>query len=87
MTSPVFLAFADIHAAKLVEEIGIYEFLPRWWLLSDVAKWACSDLPLLCDVIFKVIADSKPFQDDMERAAIFLNYAPAGTSTRNMLHW
>lgn len=23
----------------------------------------------------------------MDRVAVFLNYAPAGTSTKNMLHW
>ena len=87
MTSPVFLALAYTHAATLIEGIGINELLPRWWLLSDTAEWACSLLPWFCDIIFKAIADEKPIQDSMERAAVFLNYAPAGTSTKNIRHW
>lgn len=87
MTSPIFLALAYTHAATIIKGIGINEFLPRWWLLSDAGEWACSTLPFLCDLIFKAIADEKPIQDDMERASVFLNYAPAGTSSKNMLHW
>jgi len=54
-------------------------------LLNNFSQKICNIIPILCNKIVQLIADSKMDDDDPERFLVFISHYPAGTSLKSLL--
>jgi len=78
---------ADLDAAVILELFGVEAFLPSTALMEFLDATLCEIAPIACaNVIFFLCGhDSKNLNDS--RLPEYMDYTPAGTSVRNMMHW
>lgn len=78
---------AKLHLEVALKFLGVYEILPRIWLVSETAEWICGDFKMLCEDVLWLLFDAIPGVDDTDRTAVSYAYYPAGTSLKNLEHW
>ncbi|CAB3398338.1 unnamed protein product [Caenorhabditis bovis] len=65
---------------------GSGEFLAKNWI--SMGKYLCATfISKLCDSFIFVIAGPESSQWNSTRVPVYVSQAPAGTSTKNILHW
>ncbi|KAF7623626.1 Metalloendopeptidase [Meloidogyne graminicola] len=77
------------HLEVLIRFFGSREFLPHNWASEIFAKMICGqkwENPL-CDNILFLIGGPESSQFNQTRLMIYLTHEPAGTSTKNIVHW
>jgi lysosomal acid lipase/cholesteryl ester hydrolase len=69
--------------------LGAGEFLPNNWFVKLIADDVCSDTAIegLCDNIMFLMTGPESSQLNVTRTPVYLAHVPAGTSTKNILHW
>jgi len=67
---------------------GDCEFVPSDWIISELAEYICAGYwGTYCDYFVMLIMGTDSNQLSKERTAIYLSHIPAGTSTKNFVHW
>lgn len=85
-TSLLLRVLSDLDAQIVLEVLGIRDFLPDGSILQELAPTVCEALPWACDdILFLIMGASKNLNST--RLPVYLSEFPAGTSTRNMIHW
>jgi len=88
MTSPLLRLLAkDFWIVKFLNDLHIYEFLPRLNVISRSGTVLCSILEFVCDNILKYVMDADPEADNMDRIPVYLYHEPNGASTMDMNHF
>jgi lysosomal acid lipase/cholesteryl ester hydrolase len=69
--------------------LGAGEFLPNNWFVKLIADDVCSNKAIegLCDNIMFLMTGPESSQLNVTRTPVYLAHVPAGTSTKNILHW
>eukprot|EP00210_Caulerpa_lentillifera_P002485 g2382.t1 len=87
MTSPILRGLAHTNVEKLLNILGLYEFLPTQELLHILGGTFCKDYSFACENGLAAFAGYNPDNIDPEKWETFLKYTPAGTSVKLMVHW
>lgn len=66
--------------------LGIYEVLNLSGKVKDLFSLFCDNLPDVCSLLVKLLADQHPDYDNKERYGVFFNHYPCGTSTDLVIH-
>jgi len=86
----------DVLAHYLYEEVKIFydifgdgEFAPTGDLFTLIAEYVCENLPgaKFCDNLMMLIMGVDSNQLNITRTPVYMSHIPAGTSTKNVLHW
>lgn len=73
---------------KLIKILGIHDFIPSNWLIDALAALVCPiDKAVICRNVIFLIAGYDLANLDEARVPIYVAHTPAGTSTRNIIHW
>merc|ERR1711892_145178 len=92
MISPVFSVmshFAD-DIQWILENLGLYEFLPSNWLIEWMATAACGEdtaSQAICRNIMFLVCGYNQNEMNNTDLPYILGHTPAGTSTLNMIHY
>uniref|UniRef100_A0AC34R737 Lipase n=1 Tax=Panagrolaimus sp. JU765 TaxID=591449 RepID=A0AC34R737_9BILA len=75
---------------KIIEIFGAYDFLPSGFFEKLFAYVICGEKwfknPLCSNLLFQIAGpDSKDI--NMTRVMIYMDHTPAGSSTKNVVHW
>lgn len=77
---------ADLDVQVLFELFGVRDFLPDNSILQKLAPGLCELIPWGCDdFLFLIVGPSNNL--NTTRVPVYVSETPAGTSTRNMVHW
>ncbi|EFN56361.1 hypothetical protein CHLNCDRAFT_35098 [Chlorella variabilis] len=87
IASPALQVLAAMDADKLFSLLGVAEFLPSRRATSDLFGQLCSETPALCASIITAIAGFNADNMNMSRLPTMVQYAPSGTSVKNLAHW
>ncbi|KAH7727169.1 CBN-LIPL-6 protein [Aphelenchoides avenae] len=88
-----FFAFLANHFGNdlriLTKMFGTHEFLAHTWLSKLFAVAICGPrfMNPLCDNVLFQIGGPEINQFNQSRLLVYLSHTPAGTSTRNIVHW
>jgi len=66
---------------------GDSEFVPSEWIISDITKYVCKFGGEFCDYFVMLIMGVDSNQINKDRTDVYMGHIPAGTSTRNFIHW
>jgi len=66
---------------------GIREFMPSNWLLKMFATVICPWDEKMCENIMFMMAGFDKSNLDLKRVEVIESHCPAGTSTKNVIHW
>jgi len=85
--SLVLKALADLYIDDLAKLLGLKDFLPPAWWITDIGKALCGPLPLICEDVVFLLCGFDPANLNSTRMPVYIAHAPAGTSVKNMAHW
>lgn len=72
----------------LLKWLGVHEFLPDSYLIKLLGKTVCdADTRIFCEDILFIICGFDKQQLNITRLPVYLNHVPAGTSTRDIVHF
>ncbi|KAE9551238.1 hypothetical protein FO519_005549 [Halicephalobus sp. NKZ332] len=73
---------------KIVDVFGAYDFLPSGFFQKIFSYMICGTrMSPLCDNILFQIAGPDSKDINMTRVMVYVDHTPAGTSTKNIIHW
>ncbi|KAJ5066379.1 lipase [Anaeramoeba ignava] len=78
---------ATLDTAEFLEMFGYQDFLPQTWWLKLIADTICAAWPSICENVLFLITGTDPGNLNQTRMPVIINHTPAGTSTKNMMHW
>ena len=81
------LLLAQMQADQLFDLLGRYEILPARKTTADIFGQVCRASPLACVSILTAICGFNENNLNMTRLPIYVEYAPSGTSVKNVAHW
>ena len=61
--------------------------MPHSWIYKEIASRFCSFVPFICQSIIDVITSDIPNIDDADIYPFLIRHAPAGTSSKNIVHF
>jgi pimeloyl-ACP methyl ester carboxylesterase len=82
-----FLILAQLHTDQLFDMLGQHEFLPARKATADLFSEVCKTSPLACISVLTAICGFNPHNLNLTRLPTYVEYAPSGTSVKNMAHW
>jgi len=78
----------DVQLKSLIELFDVREFFQTseaWNIVSDVA---CTNVPQICDILYGIMAGMDLTKNyNATRFPLYATYIPAGTSTKNLVHY
>ncbi|KAL9651138.1 hypothetical protein ABK040_002855 [Willaertia magna] len=91
-TNDMFHAVAHLRLAELIEATGHHEFLPSTDLVQELLPNLCKKSKMdknFCLNIYCITGgcDNSVNHVNMTRLPVYFARLPAGTSTKNMIHW
>jgi hypothetical protein len=73
---------------KVLVDLGIHEFLTGdTWITSDVGRVFCGLFGEVCNDLIGSITSADKDLDNYERYDVLAGHEPAGSSTKNIVHW
>lgn len=87
MSSYPMLALAELQADQLFNLLGVTEFMPPRHAAADLFGGVCKATPLLCVSVITAICGFDARNVNASRLPEYVQYAPSGTSVKNMAHW
>ncbi|KAL4857745.1 Lysosomal acid lipase/cholesteryl ester hydrolase [Chlorella vulgaris] len=85
--SPALRVLAAMDADTLFTLLGVSEFLPSRRATADIFGQLCRQTPAVCTSIITAIAGFNADNMNMTRLPMMVQYAPSGTSVKNLAHW
>ena len=86
LNSPVLRALANMDVAELVQILGFEDFASSDAMLESLLPRLCHKGGVQCDDGFGSIVGQST-HINVDREPVFMAHFPAGTSTKNMIHW
>jgi len=87
-TSSVFVkALATLDVDKIVQFLGVHEFLGTSALLQWLLPTICDATPGICDSLIYLLAGFNPPNLNSSRLEIYVAHFPSGTSVKDMVQW
>jgi len=71
----------------ILKEFGIRQFLPNSWIIREFATVVCPEEISFCTNIIFILAGFDRSNFNVSRVEIYESHTPAGTSTKNVIHW
>ncbi|KAL5260544.1 hypothetical protein ACHWQZ_G010625 [Mnemiopsis leidyi] len=68
-------------------ELGVRQFLPSNWFLRTFATMVCPHQLTVCSNMIFLMAGFDTSNLNQTRVPIYESHCPAGSSTRNLVHW
>ncbi|XP_035663170.1 gastric triacylglycerol lipase-like [Branchiostoma floridae] len=89
ITSPIkYLAQFDDIISAMFHIFGVDEFLPNSWWLDWLASFLCDkSTEKYCENMLFLLVGFDPVQLNETRLPVYFSHTPAGTSTKNMVHF
>eukprot|EP01025_Chloroclados_australasicus_P048409 TRINITY_DN5484_c1_g1_i1.p1 TRINITY_DN5484_c1_g1~~TRINITY_DN5484_c1_g1_i1.p1 ORF type:complete len:469 (-),score=11.46 TRINITY_DN5484_c1_g1_i1:360-1622(-) len=85
--STPFRILAELDMGKLIQDVGITDFLPSVELVQSLTSIVCDGLPEECSNALFMLVGYDPVAMNDNMLSKYLEYYPAGTSVKNILHW
>jgi len=85
--SPVVKLMAAAQLGKIMQVLNQKEFLFLPHSVHQTLALLCEYADAACIAQLRLISDTKPQLDSVDRMDIILGHFPAGTSLQNMLYW
>lgn len=86
--APAMQILAAMDADRLFTVFGQHEFMPNFSkTAADIFGELCRATPLACASIITAIAGFNSANVNMTRLPTMVQYAPSGTSVKNIVHW
>eukprot|EP01024_Parvocaulis_polyphysoides_P008609 TRINITY_DN12569_c2_g1_i3.p1 TRINITY_DN12569_c2_g1~~TRINITY_DN12569_c2_g1_i3.p1 ORF type:complete len:483 (-),score=30.19 TRINITY_DN12569_c2_g1_i3:312-1760(-) len=85
--SSPFRLLADLNMGQVFKEFGVRDFLPSMELLQLLTSFVCDGVPLECSNALFMLVGYDPKEMNNNMLSTYLNYYPAGTSVKNIIHW
>lgn len=87
VTSIPLILLAEMQADQIFNMMGQHEFLPARKATADIFEAVCERQPSACASIITAICGFNENNINMTRLPLYVEYAPSGTSVKNMAHW
>lgn len=87
VTSIPLILLAEMQADQIFDMMGQHEFLPARKATADIFEAVCQRQPSACASIITAICGFNENNINMTRLPLYVEYAPSGTSVKNMAHW
>lgn len=81
------LLLAHLHSDELFNMLGQHEFLPGNKVTADIFEQVCRVSPLTCMSVLTAICGFNENNLNLTRLPLYVEFAPSGTSVKNMAHW
>lgn len=81
------LMLAHLHSDELFNMMGQHEFLPASKVTADIFEEVCRVSPLACMSVLTAICGFNQNNLNLTRLPLYVDFAPSGTSVKNMAHW
>lgn len=81
------LAYLSNKIQWLFEFLGINEFLPNSQAMKKFNNYLCYYLPYICELGVSLVSGFDMKNMNSTRLPVYTSHFPAGTSTKNMLHY
>ena len=81
------LILAQLHSDELFEFLGQHEFFPARKATADIFGQVCRASALACVSILTAICGFNEHNLNLTRLPVYVEYAPSGTSVKNMAAW
>eukprot|EP00887_Chlorella_sp_A99_P007411 scaffold2.g7411.t1 len=78
---------AYVGHSQLFNLLGVTEFMPPRHAAADLFGGVCKATPLLCVSVITAICGFDARNVNASRLPEYVQYAPSGTSVKNMAHW
>jgi len=85
--SPVVKLIGSSSLGKIMQVLNQKEFLMLPHSVHQVLALVCEFADAACVTQLRLISDTKPEFDNVDRMDVVLGHFPAGTSLQNMLYW
>lgn len=88
MSSPFLKYLANFSTSSLFLTLGNKQFMPRMSKdSSGFLGWMCDKQPMLCKNVYMGLVGYNPDNLNDSRWDSYMAYTPAGTSTKDVVHW
>lgn len=71
----------------LARKFGAYNLFNASWLEEDAVQLLCNEVPGFCESVLKIVADSDPSVDNLDRLDVLLKDLPSGLGYQNLVYY